>query len=1075
MRSAVAALAIALACANAATRQRGDETGHALARARVPLGPGSRAAPGGERRAVAPPHLDVHIVPHSHQDAGWIKTADQYAYGANNSLAPGNVAYIYDSVLLALAGDATKRFIVVEQFFWSRWFASRSAAAQATASRLIASGQLQFVNGGYVMHDEGATLFTDMITQTSMGHALIAERFGQAALPVTTWQIDPFGHSVVQASLLGPLAGMPSLFIGRVDYQDKAVRTNETALEMMWTPSPSLGAGVQSFTNILFNLYFAPQDLCWSEDPYRGCDDDAIVDDVASPAFNYDLIVESFTASMQAQAAAYRGNAILVTLGADFAYANADSYFSNMDRLMARVNANATSGLNVFYSTPARYAAAKLAEVAAGTVSLPTKAAGTDFFPYEFFSHGYLTGYFTSRPALKGFIRDCSALLHVMEQLVPSYGASTPDASGADLELGFTASSGEHEGGGWSPLPTDPVSDPLFSLLDALSIAQHHDAITGTSRQHVANDYARRLDIGRVDAIAQLSAALAQLLGPPVPLLVDCPRMNETACPVLQAGAVNVAVVAYNSRSQPVSFVQRIAVGLPAAPSNVTYRVIGADGKDAAAQLLPLSAADESLRASGTQAGVRVVWLAFALSIPAMGHATVVIQNVASAKNAPLTVVSTVTHVCLPPAAPLSRGLRAATASPGPTPAAVPDTVLSNRAGLSVTISGATGLLSSFSNGAFNLSMAQSLRYYLPAVGIDGLFAKSGAYIFRPNSTATYDIAEPSAGRCVEVVMGPLVQEARQGFAVWANQTVRLSLAAVPEIEWTVGTIPLGPTGNPPLYLGKEVITLFNTSVDSAGAFSTDANGRDLIDRVRGARPDIKDYDVDELASGNYYPVPTLLSLAGKGSSGGTRSFWVASDRAQGGSSLADGSLELMVHRRLRYDDDLGVGEALDDQTVVRGVHRFYVGNDADASALARREAQRSAFWRPFTLFADLGDAADPVAWLAVHTTSSSALAAPLPPNVEVLTARRRGGTELLLRLAHMFGIGEHSTLSGNATVGLSGLFADLTITAARETYITGFGTPQVVEEPRGAALDVTLGPLQIRTWICALQNNATE
>ena len=37
----------------------------------------------------------------------------------------------------------------------------------------------------------------------------------------------------------------------------------------------------------------------------------------------------------------------------------------------------------------------------------------------------------------------------------------------------------------------------------------------------------------------------------------------------------------------------------------------------------------------------------------------------------------------------------------------------------------------------------------------------------------------------------------------------------------------------------------------------------------------------------------------------------VSTDRAQGGSSIEDGSVELMVHRRLQHDDGRGVGEPL--------------------------------------------------------------------------------------------------------------------------------------------------------------------
>ena len=48
-------------------------------------------------------------------------------------------------------------------------------------------------------------------------------------------------------------------------------------------------------------------------------------------------------------------------------------------------------------------------------------------------------------------------------------------------------------------------------------------------------------------------------------------------------------------------------------------------------------------------------------------------------------------------------------------------------------------------------------------------------------------------------------------------------------------------------------------------------------------------------------------------SSDNSKQFTVMNDRSQGGSSLTDGSIELMQNRRLLDDDWRGVGEALDE------------------------------------------------------------------------------------------------------------------------------------------------------------------
>ncbi len=91
----------------------------------------------------------------------------------------------------------------------------------------------------------------------------------------------------------------------------------------------------------------------------------------------------------------------------------------------------------------------------------------------------------------------------------------------------------------------------------------------------------------------------------------------------------------------------------------------------------------------------------------------------------------------------------------------------------------------------------------------------------------------------------------------------------------------------------------------------------------------------------NYYPINSHIYL--KDGTGNQLTLLV--DRAQGGASLRDGELELMVHRRCLYDDAFGVDEALNemaygDGLVVRGTHLLILGDKTNSMKMARSLSQ---------------------------------------------------------------------------------------------------------------------------------------
>jgi hypothetical protein len=124
--------------------------------------------------------------------------------------------------------------------------------------------------------------------------------------------------------------------------------------------------------------------------------------------------------------------------------------------------------------------------------------------------------------------------------------------------------------------------------------------------------------------------------------------------------------------------------------------------------------------------------------------------------------------------------------------------------------------------------------------------------VFRPNSSVPLlpvsSGAVPLSGH-VAGGEGVLVSEVSQSFASWLHQRVVL-VAGEPfaRFEWSVGELPVMESG-----MGIEVVSKFNSDIQSEQVWFTDSNGRELQKRIRFKRPDFQ-LNVTEPIAGEYYP-----------------------------------------------------------------------------------------------------------------------------------------------------------------------------------------------------------------------------
>ncbi|XP_020761455.2 alpha-mannosidase 2x isoform X1 [Odocoileus virginianus] len=813
--------------------------------------------------------LQVFVVPHSHNDPGWLKTFDKYY--------TEQTQHILNNMVSKLQEDPRRRFIWAEVSFFAKWWDNISAQKRAAVRRLVGNGQLEIATGGWVMPDEANSHYFALIDQLIEGHQWLEKNLG--ATPRSGWAVDPFGYSPTMPYLLRR-ANLTSMLIQRVHYAIKKHFAASHSLEFMWRQTWDSDASTDIFCHMMpFYSYDVPH-TC-GPDPKICCQFDfkrlpggriscpwkvpprAITE--ANVAERAGLLLDQY----RKKSRLFRSNVLLVPLGDDFRYDKPqewDAQFFNYQRLFDFLNSKPDLHVQAQFGTLSDYfdALYKRTGVEPGARPPGFPVLSGDFFSYADREDHYWTGYYTSRPFYKNLDRVLEAHLRGAEIL---YSLAVAHTRRTGLASQF------------------PLSN--FALLtDArrtLGLFQHHDAITGTAKEAVVVDYGVRL-LRSLVSLKQviINAAHYLVLGdkktyhfdPEVPFLqMDDTRLNHDALPertVIQLESSPRYVVLFNPLEQERLSVVSLLVSSP------RVRVLSEEGQPLAVQL-------SAHWSSATDMVPDVYQVSLPVRLPALGLGILQLQQ---GLDGPRTLPSSV-RIYLH-GRPLSVNRNEAF------PLRVIDSgtsdfALSNRY-MQVWFSGLTGLLKSVQR--VDEEQEQRVDMEFLVYGTRSSKDKSGAYLFLPDGEAKpYVPRDPPVLRVTE---GPFFSEVVACYE-HVHQVVRLyNLPGVEGLSLDVSSLV-----DIRDYVNKELALRIRTDIDSQGAFFTDLNGFQVQPRRYLKKLPLQ---------ANFYPMPVMAYLQDA-----RNRLTLHTAQALGVSSLHDGQLEVILDRRLMQDDNRGLGQGLKD------------------------------------------------------------------------------------------------------------------------------------------------------------------
>jgi len=841
-----------------------------------------------QRRKPLWPQLPLRVIvmPHSHNDPGWLKTVEGYFATATKS--------IITNMVVKLTQHSNMTFIWTEMSYLSMWWEVAQPEMREKMRALLDSGRLEIPTGGWVMTDEANVELFSMVEQLVEGHSFLRSTLN--VKPKSSWSVDSFGHGGTFPHILAK-SGISNMVIMRVHYAWKEWLARYQQGDFLWKQSwEADGSSAPLCHNFPYDIYSIKHSCGPHPQTCLGFDFRHVAGEYNEFSLHYtpidkgnlqtraELLLEQYgrTGSLLPH------NVVLVPLGDDFRYNNAaefDQQYNNYMQIMEYINTHDYNAM-VTFGTLSDY----FSEVRTRMSKFNTLTG--DFFVYsDIFSEGrpaYWSGYFSTRPFLKQLSRHLASSLRTTEIL---YTIAVNSARKVR-----------------SKLPLAMMESSYDQLVDArrhLGLFQHHDAITGTSKAFVMSDYQQKLLVGMSNAKKIAEMSIQYLLQKEkedmdMSLVLEHLDWRDDAGNIRSGildmvGQKNHSLVVFNSLTED----REEVVSLTVSSARVCVR-------DSAGGIIDSQISPSYNSTGQARLDLGVFDLVFVATIPALSLASFTLTTCDKSDPDQQATKSKVFCLRCPDSEQAQNPFSLASLPTGAVQ-------LENHV-YTLLFDPVTKLLRNVTNKLSGQIVPLDMEF----TAYPSTPFRSGAYLFSVESSSLVEpgpIFTTTDLMDTVIVSGPVYT---QLMLVWkvAGEGGDSTFVTKYRLYHTTGPTSEGiqvenmfDFGGSPNMRDRELVMRLQTGVKNSRRFYTDQSGLGIIKREWAEQAGLE---------GNHFPITQAAYLQDE-----QHRVTLLVDHATGASSVEEGWLEVMVDRRTMYDDARGMGEGVLDSRAT--THKYWL------------------------------------------------------------------------------------------------------------------------------------------------------